>query len=162
MRQIAAEVGVQVGTLYLHTADKQALLCELMDAHLTDLLDALDKLPPAADPETALDQFTRFHIRFHAQRSDAVFISYMELRNLEPANFARVEALRRAYEQSLQKLLDWGRDEGRFDLPDTKLAAYALIAMLTGVTTWYREGGRLSLDRVEAIYGDMVRKSVGL
>ena len=41
------------------------------------------------------------------------------------------------------------------------LAAMAIIAMLTGVTTWYREGGRLSRETVETIYWDMVRKAVG-
>ena len=38
MRQIAAEVGVQVGALYNYTPDKQSLLYDLMHAHLTDLL----------------------------------------------------------------------------------------------------------------------------
>jgi hypothetical protein len=32
--------------------------------------------------------------------------------------------------------------------------------MLNGVTTWYRRGGRLSLDEVEAVYWNMVRKAV--
>ena len=48
-----------------------------------------------------------------------------------------------------------------FTLPDTKLATLALIAMLTGVTNWYREGGRLSRADVEAIYADMALKAVG-
>ena len=39
-------------------------------------------------------------------------------------------------------------------------AAMVVIAMLTGVNTWYREGGRLSLDEVGTIYWDMVRKAV--
>jgi hypothetical protein len=29
------------------------------------------------------------------------------------------------------------------------------------VNTWFREGGRLSLDEVEQVYWDMVRKAVG-
>jgi hypothetical protein len=37
----------------------------------------------------------------------------------------------------------------------------AVIAMLTGVTTWFRPEGRLSLDEVEAIYVEMARKAVG-
>jgi AcrR family transcriptional regulator len=41
MRQIAGEVGVQAGALYLYTADKQALLFELMRDHLTELLERL-------------------------------------------------------------------------------------------------------------------------
>ncbi|MBT8412543.1 MAG: TetR/AcrR family transcriptional regulator, partial [Octadecabacter sp.] len=37
----------------------------------------------------------------------------------------------------------------------------AIIAMLTGMSTWYREGGRLPLDEIEAIYVDMVRRLAG-
>jgi hypothetical protein len=33
--------------------------------------------------------------------------------------------------------------------------------MLTGVTNWYREGGRLSRAEVEELYADMALKSVG-
>jgi hypothetical protein len=36
----------------------------------------------------------------------------------------------------------------------------ALIALLTGLGTWYRAGGRLPLDEIEAIYWDLVRKAV--
>jgi hypothetical protein len=33
--------------------------------------------------------------------------------------------------------------------------------MLTGVTTWYRDDGRLTQDRIERVYWNMVRKAVG-
>lgn len=161
MRQIAAEVGVQASALYRYTPDKQSLLFDLMQVHLAELLDSYAALPGTDDPVAALEYFTRFHIRFHTARSDAVFIAYMELRNLEPANFARIEAMRRQYESHLQTILEQGQAAGVFAVPDAKLATYALIAMLTGVNTWYREGGRLSLARVEDIYWDMVRQAVG-
>jgi hypothetical protein len=103
----------------------------------------------------------RFHIRFNLDRAEAVFLSYMELRNLGPDNFAAIEALRRAYENELETILRSGQAEGSFMLPDTKLATLAIIAMLTGVNTWFREGGRLSRATVEEIYWDMVRKAVG-
>ncbi|PZX47435.1 TetR family transcriptional regulator [Roseinatronobacter thiooxidans] len=161
MRQIATDVGVQAGTLYLYTADKQSLLFDLMHKHMQDLLAELDALPQAHNPLDGLEQFTRFHIRFHRARSDAVFISYMELRNLEPENFERIEAMRRQYEAHLGSLLARGKAERVFDISDTKLAAFAVIAMLTGVNTWFRESGRLSLAAVEDIYWHMVRKAVG-
>lgn len=159
MRQIAAEVGVQAGALYLYTPDKQTLLFDLMRAHMEELLTATPA--PGDDPLVALEGFARFHIAFHLDRSDAVFIAYMELRNLSDDNFAVIEALRRDYENRLEAILQAGAQAGVFDIPDTKLATLALIAMLTGVNTWYREGGRLSRDRVQAIYWDMVRKAVG-
>jgi AcrR family transcriptional regulator len=161
MRQIASEVGVQAGALYLYTPDKQSLLFELMKGHMDELLAAWTAEPKGEGPAGRLEAFARFHIRFHLARPDAVFLSYMELRNLEPANFAAIEALRRAYEDELEAILKAGVAAGDFDVPDTKLATLALIAMLTGVNTWYREGGRLSRERVESIYWDMTRRAVG-
>lgn len=159
MRRIAGEVGVQAGALYNYTPDKQSLLFDLLKAHMDDLLAAW-ATHATDDPLEALEAFTRFHIRFHSERPDAVFISYMELRNLTAGNFALIEGLRRDYEAELQSILQQGQEAGLFALPDPKLAAMAIIAMLTGVNTWYRAGGRLSLDEVEGIYWDMVRKSV--
>lgn len=160
MRQIAAEVGVQAGALYLYTPDKQALLFDLMRDHLEDLL--ADWQPGTDAAEAALEDFVRHHIRYHLDRPDLVFIAYMELRNLTPENFAVIEALRRRYEDQLEAILKRGVAEGVFDVPDTKLATLALIAMLTGVTTWYREGGRLDRDAVETAYWRMARRAVGM
>lgn len=160
MRQIAAEVGVQAGALYSYTTDKQTLLFSLMQGHLEELLAATDQRG-GADPIAALEAFVRFHIRFHAERPDEVFIAYMELRNLDPANFAIIERLRRDYEQELEQILRRGEGCGQMQLRDAKVASLAVIAMLTGVNTWYRQDGRLSLQEVETIYLDMVLRSVG-
>lgn len=161
MRQIAKEVGVQAGALYNYTPDKQSLLFDLMQSHLTELLKARAPMDAAIGAMGRLEAFTRFHIRFHSQRPEEVFIAYMELRNLGPENFEIIEGQRRAYEDRLEDILRAGVAEGSFAIADTKIATLAVIAMLTGVNTWYREGGRLSLDEVERIYWDMVRRSVG-
>ena len=160
MRQIAGAVGVQAGALYNYTPDKQTLLYELMKAHMDELLAARAAEPAQGDPMAALEAFTRFHIRFHARRPEAVFISYMELRNLSPENFAVIEELRKTYETQLQDILQRGVAEGSFAVTDARITSMALIAMLTGVNTWFREKGRLSLPEVEEIYCDMVRKAV--
>lgn len=160
MRQIAAEVGVQVGALYNYTPDKQSLLFDLMTSHLEDLLIALDGLDLPAEPVAALEAFTRFHIRFHAERPEAVFIAYMELRNLTPENFATVEDLRHRYEDRLTAILAAGQGAGAFRIEDPRVATMAIIAMLTGVNTWFRQTGRLSLADVEGIYWDMTRRMV--
>ncbi len=160
MRQIAAAVGVQAGALYNYTPDKQSLLFDLMKGHMDELLAAWAGRPDAPDPMAALEDFTRFHIRFHSKRPDAVFISYMELRNLSPENFAVIEGLRRAYEDALADILRAGVAAGAFDVPDPKVAAMAVISMLTGVNTWYSPTGRLSLPEVEEIYWALVRKTV--
>ena len=163
MREIAGEVGVGAGALYNHFATKQDLLCELMLTHLKDLLAAWDALPEAAAdtaPEPALEAFTRFHIRFHRNKTDEVFVAYMELRSLEQPNFHRVERLRSAYESRLEGILARGHEAGVFFAPEPKICAMAMIAMLTGVTSWYRQAGRLSPQDIEDLYTCMVARAV--
>ena len=60
----------------------------------------------------------------------------------------------------MEAVLVEGQEKGVFQIPDTRLATMAVIAMLNGVNTWYREGGRLSQERVERIYWNMVRRAV--
>ncbi|NDR59620.1 TetR/AcrR family transcriptional regulator [Aliiruegeria sabulilitoris] len=161
MRQIAAEVGVQAGALYAYTPDKQALLFDLMKGHMEHLLESWEAVEQPADPARRLEAFVRFHIQYHLDRPDEVFISYMELRNLEPENFTALETLRRRYEDALQGILTEGCAAGQFTISDTRVAVMGLIAMLTGVSTWFRESGRLSRSDVEQVYWDMTRRAVG-
>lgn len=161
MRQIAREVGVQVGALYNYTPDKQALLFSLLKGHMDELLAVWQSEPKAGEPLFRLEHFVRFHIAFNLARPEAIFISYMELRNLEPGNFALIEDQRKTYEAELESILRDGQDSGALSVPDTRLATYALIAMLNGVNTWYRDEGRLTITEVADIYWGMVRKSVG-
>ena len=161
MRRIASEVGVQAGALYNYTPDKQSLLFDLLHEHMEELLTALAQAGVGEGPATArLEAFTRFHIRFHLPRAARVFLSYMELRNLSPENFARIEAMRRAYEDALEAILRAGVAEGSMTVPDTKVATLALIAMLTGVCNWYRADGRLGVAEIEEIYLALVRQAV--
>jgi AcrR family transcriptional regulator len=162
MRQIAAEVGVQAGALYNYTPDKQSLLFDLMKRHMEALLAAFDATRNGADPVQRLETFTRFHIHYHLERPAEVFIAYMELRSLSAENFREIEALRRAYEDRLEAILRDGCAAGLFDVPDPRIATMAVIAMLTGVNTWYRPEGRLSAEAVAGLYWDMVRGAVGL
>lgn len=159
MRQIAAEVGVQAGALYLYTPDKQTLLFDLLRLHMEELLAAVEALPPLGDPRAELDRFARFHIRHHLDRPEAVFIAYMELRNLTPENFSVIESLRRRYEDRLSAILGEGAARGQFALPDLRLATRAIIAMLTGVTHWFRDIGPMGRDEVAACYAAMVLKT---
>ncbi len=161
MRVIAREVGVQAGALYNYIPDKQTLLFELMRDHLLELHEAVAPCLVGTAPER-LEAFVRFHIAFHHARPDAVFIAYMELRNLTPENFAEIEGLRRRYERLLAEMLAAGVREGTFSVPDEKVASMAIIAMLTGVNTWFREDGRLSLGDVQDMYWQMVARMVSV
>ena len=160
MRQLASDVGVQVGTIYNYTKDKQALLFAIMSEHMTELLQAWSREGQSTAPIDQLSQFLNFHLDYHLARSNAVFIAYMELRNLDAANFAEIETLRRQYEDALEQILIAGKNAKAFDIADTRITTLAIIGMLTEVVTWYRPDGRLKLDEVKSHYREMVLRMV--
>ena len=160
MRQLASDVGVQVGTIYNYTKDKQALLFAIMSEYMTELLQAWSREGQTIDHIDQLSQFLNFHLDYHLARRDAVFIAYMELRNLDAANFAEIETLRRQYEDALEQILIAGKNAKAFDIADTRITTLAIIGMLTEVVTWYRPDGRLKLDEVKSRYREMVLRMV--
>lgn len=160
MRQLASEIGVQVGTIYNYTKDKQTLLFAIMSDHMSELLTALKSHEAKPSPIDELSQFLNFHLDYHLARRDAVFIAYMELRNLTDDNFTQIEAMRRSYEDALEAILISGTQADVFDIADTRITTLAIIGLLTEVVTWYRPDGRLKLDEIKSHYLEMVLRMV--
>jgi AcrR family transcriptional regulator len=161
LRQLAAEVGIQVGSLYNHITTKQDLLFDLIKAHMDDLLAELDvRIKDVADPVERLKVFISFHVSYHILRKREVFIGYSELRSLEPNHYEEIVGLRRRYERRLTEILDQGQERGLFQVGDSAVAAYGILAMLTGVCTWFRPNGRLTREQVADIYCDMVLRGL--
>lgn len=157
LRQLAAEVGIQQGSLYNYFRNKQEFLFDLIRGHMLDLHAALDAaLLPEGSAEARLTRFTEFHVAYHVARAQEVFICYSELRSLEPDNLAAVVAMRRDYERKLGDILDHGCATGEFRLADTRMATLAILAMLSGICTWYRPDGRLSREARQEIFTGMV------
>lgn len=160
MRQIAAEVGVQAGALYLYTPNKQALLFDLLVDQMRGAVATLEDIDWTAEPVDQLENFVRSHIRYHMGETSGAFIPYTELRNLTPKNYEVVEVMRRTYEAELEKILAKGKKKGAFVFDDPKLATLVMISILNGVLTWYRPKGRWPLAKVETYYVDIVLKTV--
>ena len=162
MRRLAEEVGVQAGALYRYFPTKQDLLASMMREHMRHLLASWRAAKPKGGaPREALAAFARFHVRYHLDRRDEVFINYMELRSLDPEARAQIAALRSEYEQELREILTRGMARGAFCVPDVPVTAMAIIAMLTGITTWWQPGGRLGRDEIEDIYTALALQAVG-
>ena len=163
MRRLAQEVGLAPGALYRYFPTKQAILYRLLERHMEELFEAWDKARPPAhsDPVERLEAFTRFHVRHHVPRGEGVFLSYMELRSLTPANFDEIERMRRTYEGELIEMLEDGLGRGRLDVAQPRITARAIIAMLTGITTWYREHGPLGTEEIADLYWNMVARMAG-
>jgi AcrR family transcriptional regulator len=162
MKDIAAAVGMRAPSLYNHVGAKQELLVEIVEATLVDLQRRHEAaVGSTSDVAQALRRAVEAHVRYHARHPREVRVGNRDLSALEPANRERLIGLRRRYARSWQALLQRGADEGRFDLPDPRLASYALLEMGIGVATWFRPDGPLSEDVVAYHYGDMALRLAG-
>jgi AcrR family transcriptional regulator len=161
LRQLAAEVGIQAGSLYNHISTKQELLFDLIQDHINELLRQLDRaMEGKQDPDEKLRAFVAFHVTYHMTRKREVFIANSELRSLEPKNYDAIVALRGAYEQRLATILAEGVEQGVFEVGDIQVATFAIIALLTGLCTWYRPGGRLTREAIIAAHEKLVLSGV--
>lgn len=165
LRALAAEVGVQQGSLYNHIRTKQDLLVNLLRAHMLDLLQSLDRAlnqPPPGVKGTLprLRAFIAFHLHYHMTRQAEVFVINFELRSLEPQNYAEIIALRQRYEKCLADILATGMRDKSLRKADVQIATYALLAMLTGICTWYKPAGRLSEAEIITVHTDLLLRGL--
>ena len=161
LRQLAAEVGIQAGSLYNHISTKQELLFQLIQDHINELLRQLDRaLDGKQEPVERLRAFVAFHVTYHMSRKREVFIANSELRSLEPRNYEAIVALRGAYEQRLAGILADGAAKGVFAVADVQVATFAIIALLTGLCTWDRPGGRLTREAIVEAHEKLVLSGV--
>ena len=112
-------------------------------------------------PAQRIEQFVRYHIAFNIPRSEDVFISFMELRSLEPENHKMIEVLRSQYENVVASIIRDGSQTGQFNVADTHVATMSVLGSLIGVNTWYRETGRLSKSKIQDYYVDMTFRALG-
>ncbi|MYI67944.1 MAG: TetR/AcrR family transcriptional regulator [Boseongicola sp. SB0673_bin_14] len=163
MRDLAETVGMRQGGLYNHFDGKQALLSDLMETHMAGLLEALDTaMADISGTRARLEAFVRHHVSHHLNYPDDVFLAYMEVRSLDSDNRARIVAMRNRYEHRLRKILEDGCADGLFRIGDAAVHARMLLAMMTGVTVWYRDNGRLTRDEVVELHLGAALQSVGL
>lgn len=161
LRDLAAAVGIQQGSLYNHIETKQSLLFNLVRDHLEQLTVALDAaLADVEGAEARLRAFVNFHVHYHMVRKAEVFVVNNELRSLEPDNYAVIVAMRRDYEARLAAILDEGIRGGVFAQFDVPVTTYVLIAMLTGICDWYRPDGRLGETEILSIYDRLVLTAI--
>ena len=160
LRDIAAKVGIQVGSLYNHISSKGDLLFEIMENIMLDLLEDQRQVAETPDVVERMRLLVYHHVKFHGERAEEVFVGNSELRSLSRAQRTRVVGLRHEYEQMFQNELDDGIRQGKFLPVDVQITAYGILAMTTWVSAWYSPRGRLSLEEISDIYADMVLRGI--
>jgi AcrR family transcriptional regulator len=161
MRDIAGIAGIRAASIYYHYTNKQALLVEIMEAHMLRLNANLKQIVGRQDTvQQRLYEVIANHIQLHTSFKPEFFIIDTEIRALEGDNLGKILALRDQYESLLQKLLQEGMEQEILRQTDVKVSSYAIIAMCTEVAGWFRPSGRLTVQQVIDIYAQMITEGL--
>lgn len=153
LRQLAAGMGMQVGSLYHHIDSKQELLFELIQAHEADLLALLRKdLPRRAQGLAQLEAYVRLCLQFNCLHDQRHTLARLEFRSLGAEQQRSITQLRKAHAELLEELLR------RCALPakDCATLALGMRALLDGVVAGYPTGGRPPLGNLAVLFSRMV------
>ncbi len=160
---IAAELGVTKPFIYTHFRGKVELLAALCKPTIELSLEAVANA--AARPGTpterlrqAITDFTKVVL----QRQPNIAIYFREEKNLSPTALAEINTLRKQFDRLLSDLLIQGAKAGEFEIQDHSLAALALGGMISWAYTWYRPGGRLTIEETASHMADLALRMAGV
>jgi AcrR family transcriptional regulator len=161
LRQVAAAVGLKVGSLYNHIDSKEHLLLQIMGEIMDDLLGLQQEaLATEGDAVDKLQAVLACHLRFHAERAQEVFIGNSELRSLPQDAREVIVGKRREYEDIIQELIEEAGRQGLASVLDARIHVYSIVAHATHIAGWYRSDGRLSLDEIVKVYTIMALREL--
>lgn len=153
LRQLAAALRLQAGSLYNHIESKQALLFELIEEHESDLLELLaTHASRRTHSPQRLETCVRLYLQFNCQHEQRHALARLEFRSLSDEQKLSVAQLRKAQTQHLESIL------ARCDLPPRECTpmALGLQALLDGAVTHYPEGARPPLNKLAALFSRML------
>jgi AcrR family transcriptional regulator len=151
-RDIASATGMQSGSPFYHFKSKSDLLFAVMEEGMLAAQRSQDAvlaaLPPATSARDTLGALVLNHLYvLWLPGNDFVPVMHYEWRALTPAQHARIQALKDAYELPWQAALAQLADEGRLGT-DASLARSMLFGVLHGTLRWFKPKGKLKLEQL--------------
>jgi AcrR family transcriptional regulator len=146
---LARALGMTKAGLYHYFISKEALLFEIMSFGLDQVRDEV-VVPVRAvrNPEARLRQIVIRHARITTRARGAVARLVDETRALPPSLRKKVEQRQRVYFDLIRDTVGELKASGRLRDIDPTVAAFSLLGMILWLPRWYRQGGRLTQDRV--------------
>jgi AcrR family transcriptional regulator len=149
MRDLAQAVGMEAASIYSHIKNKEALLSSICFRLADAFMDAKKEMELQTMPAPQLLQKAiEAHVRVITNNLDASAVFLHEWRHLSPEPLAEFIALRKAYENYLIRIIQQGKEEGKFQFEDEKIAVLSLLSGLNWIYDWYKPEGKLTPEQV--------------
>ena len=157
VRDIAAAMGLQAGSLYSHIESKDELLWEIASA-------AGDRFFEMIEPIIASDQIVtqklrdviHGHVRVITEELDAAAVYSTEWRHLSDERKRQFIERRDRYESVIRDLVREGIEQGHFGPFEPQAATLVILSTLNWIYQWFRHDGRMTPDDLAKMMTDFI------
>lgn len=163
VNRIAKTARMTPAAIYWHFPSKQDLLAEVLKGMYERSFAKLDAAVRGDGTATErLGDYVHAYIRIQLEEvGERRNHSYATLASSLTAEDQRaLGLLSRPYIELLREILRQGIDEGVFEIDDVSVTSYAISTMCEYVFTWFRTGGRLTIDEAGARHLEFVLRMV--
>ena len=149
IRDISAAAGMHSGSPFYHFKTKQDILVAVMEQGLAEgLRKSEEVMALSIPPEQKLKGLIRAQLgTILEEGSDFIPVLLYDWRSLNAANRRRIVALKDRYDALWQQVIDELKRAGHMP-GDAQLVRLLILGAVNWTGTWYRAGGRLSLDQI--------------
>lgn len=163
MEDIAKQCNLRKASLYHHFSGKTALAFEIVQKALDPIRSGLRETTERRDidSKTKLRLAIKCLLVSHDSDPDGISVYLREDRAIGEPYRKEYFASRREIEDLVERVLIEGIESGDLRQVDVSVAAKALLGMTNWTVTWYRIGGRLSIDQIAAQFADLLWVGLG-
>ena len=149
IRDISSAAGMHSGSPFYHFKTKQDILVAVMEQGLAEGLRKTEEVVALGIPaEQKLARLIRTQLgTILEEGNDFIPVLLYDWRSLNAANRRRIVAMKDRYDAQWQHVIDDLQRAGHMP-GDAQLVRLLILGAVNWTGTWYRPGGRLSLDKV--------------
>ena len=163
IQDIADELGMQKGSLYHYISTKEDLIQGLVAGALEKMIEETSSIVATGHPAR---QKVAMAIEAHLRRTveDRETWGILMREDLELLNRnspADIRVLVKQYESLWDGVVAEGVASGEFDPNlDQRVAVQALLALCTGILSWFDPNGRLPVQEVARLYAQFALRGI--
>jgi len=147
MARLAAECGVSKALLYHYYTSKEALLFDILQSHLAELVDVVEEADdPALDPHQRLERLVVALLEAYRDADDQHQVQLASLSLLPEAEQQELKSLERRLVAIFSQAIRDVEPALFEDKALLKPVTMSLFGMLNWVYMWFRDGGALSRE----------------